>query len=370
MKEYMVLTINPGSTSTKVGIVKGNEVIFDSAVDHERSEFANCKTFAEQYPIRLKKIYEALTQAGVNKNELDAICGRGVGLYACEGGTYVIDELAYQHASQDIAEIHHPATLGIILAYNMGKELNIPAFFVNPMPTDELKDVARMTGVKGIYRTARSHPLNQKQVAIHHSELHGVRYEEQNYVILHLGGGISITAHEKGRMVDTNRAGDAQGPICPNRSGDICTDDINNMFKKGLSFDDAYELASNRGGLVDLLGTDNVREVKIRIATGDEWAKLCYNAMIYSIVKWTAMMAGAMNGNVDGILLTGGLAFDEDLVQKIKEGTEWIAPNYVYAGSFETEAMGLGVLRVLLGQERVKMYTGKPAWDGFSCEPK
>ena len=227
-----------------------------------------------------------------------------------------------------------------------------------------------MTGVKGIYRTARSHPLNQKQVAIHHSELVGKKYEEQNYVVLHLGGGISITAHEKGRMVDTNRAGDAQGPICPNRSGDICTDDINNMFKKGYTFEDAVALAANRGGLVDLLGTDDVRKVKEMIAAGDQWAKLCYDAMIYTIIKWTAMMAGALMGKVDGILLTGGLAHDEELVRRINEGTGWIAPNYVYAGSFETEAMGFGVIRVLSGQEEAKIYSGKPVWDGFAFEPE
>ncbi|MBR3244211.1 MAG: butyrate kinase [Parasporobacterium sp.] len=370
MKEYTVLTINPGSTSTKVGVVKGDKVVYDGTVDHDRSEFANCATFADQYPLRLAKIYEALEAAGIEKKEIDGICGRGVGLYACEGGTYRIDELVYDHASHDVAGIHHPATLGIVLAYNIGKELGVPAFFVNPMPTDELKDVARMTGVKGIYRTARSHPLNQKQVAIHHSELVGKKYEEQNYVVLHLGGGISITAHEKGRMVDTNRAGDAQGPICPNRSGDICTDDINNMFKKGYTFEDAVALAANRGGLVDLLGTDDVRKVKEMIAAGDQWAKLCYDAMIYTIIKWTAMMAGALMGKVDGILLTGGLAHDEELVRRINEGTGWIAPNYVYAGSFETEAMGFGVIRVLSGQEEAKIYSGKPVWDGFAFEPE
>ena len=144
MKEFTVLTINPGSTSTKVGIVKGDKVVFDGSVDHDRSEFAECKTFADQYPIRLAKIYEALDNAGIDKNEIDGICGRGVGLYACEGGTYKIDDLVCEHATNDVGEIHHPATLGIVLAYNMGKELGVPAFYVNPMPTDELKDVANI----------------------------------------------------------------------------------------------------------------------------------------------------------------------------------------------------------------------------------
>ncbi len=365
MKEYTVLTINPGSTSTKVGLVKGDQIILDLTVDHDRSEFADCKTFADQEPIRVATIKKMLSDATVDLTDVDAVVGRGVGLYPCEGGTYIIDELVVDHARNDVAEIKHPATLGIIIADKFAKELGVPAYFVNPMPVDEMCDMARMTGVKGIYRPARSHPLNQKQVAIHHSENNGVRYADSNYIILHMGGGISVTAHQKGRAIDGSRAGDAQGPICPNRSGDICTGDIKDMLGKGYTMDDIIALASNRGGLVDLLGTDDVRTVKKMIAEGDKFAELSYNAMIYSIIKWTAMMAGALYGKVDAILMTGGMCYDEELVSLIREGTEWIAPVYVYAGSFEIEAMASGAIRVLTGQENEKKYTGKPVWDGF-----
>ncbi len=368
MKEYTILTINPGSSSTKVGLVTGDKVVWDKTVDHDRSEFADCKTFADQEPIRIKLIKDALKENEVDLSKIDAVVGRGVGLYACEGGTYLIDDLAYDHATRDVAEIHHPATLGIKIAYQFSKELGVPAYFVNPMPIDEMCDLARMTGVKGIYRPARSHPLNQKQTAIHHSELMGVKYEDSNYIILHMGGGISITAHRKGKAIDGSRAGDAQGPISPNRSGDICTDDIANMMKKGYTFEDAYELASNRGGLVDLLETDDLRKVKEMIKNGDKFAELSYEAMIYTIIKWTAMMAGALYGQVDAILMTGGMAHDDELVAKITEGVKWIAPVYVYAGSFETEAMAAGAIRVLSGAEEVKHYTGKPVWDGFDFE--
>ncbi len=363
MKEFTILTINPGSSSTKYGLVKGDEIVLDETVDHDREEFASCKTFADQKPIRVRLIKEALAKENVDLNQVDAVVGRGVGLYACEGGTYEIDDLVVEHATKDVAEIHHPATLGIQIAAELAKEIGVPAYYVNPMPVDELCDEARMTGVKGLYRAARSHPLNQKQVGIHHSELMGKKYEDCNYVILHMGGGISITAHKKGRMIDTSRAGDAQGAICPNRSGDLCVDDVATLMKRGVSFEDIYELASNRGGLVDLLGTDDVRKVKEMIADGDKFAKICYDAMIYTIVKWTAMMAGAMYGEVDGILLTGGMAFDEELVDRIKAGTQWIAPVYVYPGSFETEAMASGAIRVLSGREQVKKCTGKPVWD-------
>lgn len=368
MKEYTILTINPGSSSTKCGIVKGDKVVLDKTVDHERSEFADCKTFADQESIRVKLVQEALETANIDLSDIDAVVGRGVGLYACEGGTYKINDLAYDHAVHDVAEIHHPATLGIVMAYKFAKQLDVPAFFVNPMPIDEMCDVARMTGVKGIYRPARSHPLNQKQVAIHHSELTGKKYEDCNYVILHMGGGISITAHQKGKAIDGNRAGDAQGPISPNRSGDICVDDVMNMIKRGYTLEQINELASNKGGLVDLVGTDDLRKVKQMIADGDKFAELSYDAMIYTIIKWTAMMAGAMYGEVDAILMTGGMANDKELVERITDGVKWIAPIYVYPGSFETEAMGFGAIRVLSGQEEAKTYTGKPVWNGFDFE--
>ncbi|MCI8993345.1 MAG: butyrate kinase [Eubacterium sp.] len=365
MKEFTILTINPGSSSTKCGLVKGEQVLLDQTVDHDRSEFADCKTFADQEPIRIQLIRDALKKADVDLSQVDAVVGRGVGLYACAGGTYEIDNLVYDHATRDVAGIHHPATLGIKIAYQFGKELEVPAYFVNPMPVDELCDVARMTGIKDCYRPARSHPLNQKQVAIHHSEIVGKKYEESSYIILHLGGGISVTAHKKGRAVDGNRAGDAQGPISPNRSGDICVDDIATLMKRGVTFDEIYEYASNKGGLVDLVGTDDLRKVKEMIASGDKFAKLSYDAMVYTIIKWTAMMGGALYGDVDAILMTGGMANDKEFIDQISEGVKWIAPVYVYPGSFETEAMASGAIRVLSGREEVKKYTGKPVWDGF-----
>ena len=147
MKEFTVLTINPGSSSTKMGVVKGDKVIVNCEVDHHKEDFAECKTFADQEPIRMAMIRKALEEEGIALSDLDAVAGRGVGLYPCAGGTYKIDELAYEHAKNDVGGIRHPASLGIIMSYKLGQELNIPAFFVNPMPTDELCDMARVTGI-------------------------------------------------------------------------------------------------------------------------------------------------------------------------------------------------------------------------------
>lgn len=366
MKEYTIITINPGSSSTKVGVYKGGQVILDKNVDHDTHEFDHCKTFAEQEPYRTQKIMEILGEAGIDLKEVDAVSGRGVGIHACEGGTYEINDIAFEHAVKDVEHIHHPATLGIVIAKKLGDRLGIPSYFVNPMSVDELCDEARMTGVKGLYRPSHGHPLNEKQVAIHHSKLLGTRYQDCNYIVLHLGGGASIAAHRKGRIIDSTRSGDGQGVISPNRCGDLCIDDILTLMdQRHIDLKEVNKLAARKGGLVDLLGTDDVRKVKEMIQAGDRWAELCYNAMIYTMIKWTSMMAGALGGKVDGILVTGGLAFDQDLVNKITENTQWIAPVYSYPGSFETEALGAGVERVLTGEEEAKDYSGKAVWEGF-----
>ena len=369
MKEYTILTVNPGSTGTKTGIVTGGKVVFDADIENLPGEFDNCGTFAEQAPAREKKIMDVIEKEGIDLGSIDAVSGRGVGIHSCEGGTYRINELAYDHASRDVEGIHHPALLGIVIAYRLGKQLSVPSFFVNPMNTDELCDEARMTGVKGLYRPMRGHPLNQKQVAINHSELHDTRYEDRNYVIVHMGGGVSITAHRCGRAIDSTRVGDGQGPISPNRAGDLCAGDIFTMIKRGMSLDEIDRLCSRGGGLKDLTGTDDAREVYFEmIPTGDLKAKLAWSAMEYSFVKWIAMMAGALRGDVDAILLTGGMANNKDLVMQITNDCSWIAPVYVYPGSFETEALAAGAERVLNGKEEAKTYTGKPVWSGFGFE--
>lgn len=369
MKEYTILTVNPGSSSTKLGLVKGGKIILDINVDNQPGEFDGCATFADQVPQREKKIFDMLANEGVDLNSIDAVSGRGVGVHSCTGGTYYINDLAYEHALNDVEGIRHPATLGIVLAYRLGKQLDKPAFFVNPMNVDELCDEARLIGVKGIYRPARSHPLNMKQVAINHSKLQGTRYEDCNYVILHMGGGISVGAHCHGKAIDGTRSGDGQGPLAPNRAGELCAGDVFTLLDNGIPLDQVKKLCSGNGGFKDLLGTDDMRKIKGEmIPAGNKLAKLAVDTMEYHLVKWAAMMAGALRGQVDAVLLTGGLANDKELVAQLTEDLSWIAPVYVYPGSFETEALGAGVERVLTGEEEAKVYTGKPVWDGFEFD--
>ena len=292
-----------------------------------------------------------------------------MGVYSCEGGTYRIDDLACDHAARDVEGLHNPGCLGIVIAYKLGQRLGKPSFFVNPPTTDELSDEARMTGVKGLYRPARAHMLNSKQVAIHHSGLQGKRYEDCNYVTVMMGSGISIMAHRRGRAIDSTRAGDGQAPIAPTRTGDLCAGDVFTLLDRGMSLDEIKALADRKGGLVELLGTyDAAKITGEMIPAGNRMANLAWDAMEYGFVKWIATMAGALRGKVDAILLTGGMAFIEDLVRRITEDCSWIAPVYVYPGSFENEALAAGAERVLSGKEEAKTYTGKPVWTGFGIE--
>lgn len=369
MENYTILTINPGMTSTKIGVVRNSEIMIDVNVESAPGEFDGCATLADQAPLREQKILAMLADNGINLNSIDAISGRGVGIYSCVGGTYRIDELACDHAARDVEGIHHPACLGIVLAYRIGQRLGKPAFFVNPMNTDELCDEARMTGVKGLYRPAHAHVLNSKQVAIHHSKLQGKRYEDCNYVTVMMGSGISIMAHSKGRAIDSTRAGDGQAPMAPTRTGDLCAGDVFTLLERGMPLERIKELCVRNGGFEELLGThDALKIVNEMIPAGNKMAKLAWDTMEYGFVKWIATMAGALRGKVDAILLTGGLAYDEDLTNRIHEDCSWIAPVYVYPGSLETEALAAGAERVLRGEENAKTYTGEPVWSGFGFE--
>lgn len=365
-KEYTVLTINPGSTGTKVGLYRGDAVVFDSNVDAVPGEFEGCETFPDQVPMRKKRIYDLLAEEGIDVAEIDAVAGRGVGVHACLGGTYEINDVAYDHALNDAEGINHPATLGIVLSKQIGDELGVRSFFVNPMSIDEFSEEARMTGVKGLYRVSHGHPLNQKQVAIKHSASQGKRYEECNYVIAHLGGAVSISAHRRGRIVDSTNPGSGYGCISPNRCGDLTAMQYFELVEMGYTDERILNLMTRNGGMVDLVGTDDLRKVTGEmIPAGDELAKAAYNAMEYTMVKWIAMMAGALRGDVDAILLTGGLANDKELVARLTGDISWIAPVFVYPGSIETEALGAGAARVLAGEEEPLVYTGEPVWHGF-----
>jgi len=359
---YRILTINPGSTSTKVGCFNGKELEFSVNVSHDAAKLAEFATISDQLSYRKDVILTELKKAGVDLATVDAFVGRGGGLLAVEGGTYRVGDVLLDHARRGANGIQHPAQLGSQIANEFAKEYSKPAFVVNPPDTDEFIIEARMTGIKGVYRDSHLHALNLKETAIRHSNLQGYRYEDKNYVVCHIGGGVSISAHRQGKMIDGNDIVAGDGPMAPTRCGSV---PAAQMIRYTLEHPDKKEtlaLTTKTGGFVSHLGTSDALDVFNRAEAGDKEAKLIWDTMIYQIIRYIGSMAAVLHGQVDGILLGGGMVHNKQLVEKITEACLWIAPVTAYPGEFELEAMAAGAIRVLEGTEQAKEYTGKPCW--------
>ncbi|MBR6321664.1 MAG: butyrate kinase, partial [Lachnospiraceae bacterium] len=300
----------------------------------------------------------------IDLSGLSACVGRGGGLLAMEGGVYEVTELVLQHSLHSANGVIHPAGLGPSIANSFAAEYGVPAFAVNPPDVDELQDVARITGVKGVYRNVHLHALNLKETAIRHAESQGKRYEDCNFIVCHIGGGVSVSAHKNGRMIDGYDIVGGEGPMAPTRCGAVPVAEFIE-YSEGKSAKELRALTTRSGGFVSHLGTSDALEVQDMIAAGNTYAKLVWEAFIYQIEKGIGAMAAVLKGKVDGILLGGGIVHNKELVQKITEDCGFIAPVSAYPGEFEMEAMASGAIRVLKGEEQPKVYTGVKVFQGF-----
>ena len=364
MKAYKIFTINPGSTSTKIGLFEGEKALFVENVSHDADKLAEFANISEQLPYRRDTINAILEEKGIDLSDVDAFVGRGGGLMAVEGGVYDVGEILLDHARRGANGVQHPAQLGSQLAHEFALKYNKPAFVVNPPDTDELCDLARMTGVKGIYRNVHLHALNLKETAIRHAASMGKKYEECCFIVCHIGGGISVSAHDHGRMIDGNDIVGGEGPMAPTRCGALPVSELL-RYIKDKDPKEVKALCTRTGGFVSHLGTADAKEVTARAKAGDKAAKRVWDAMIYQIIKYIGAMSTVLKGKVDGILLGGGMVHSEDLVKQITDACSWIATVYAYPGEFELEAMAAGAARVLSGEEEAKEYTGVPRWNGF-----
>lgn len=366
MKSYKVFAINPGSTSTKIAMFEGDKEVFSKNVSHDAEKLKEFKEISDQFDYRKETILKELAEAGQTLEGVDAFSARGGGLVNIEGGVYQVGEKLLEHARVGYT-VKHPASLGAQLADAFAKEYGGVAFVVNPPDVDEFTDVARVTGLKGIYRESRIHALNQKEIGIRYAAKLGKKYEDLNLIICHIGGGISVTAHNHGKMVDSNDIANGDGPMAPTRCGQLPVKDVVTMcFSGKYTEKEMREKITKTGGLVDHLGTSDAREVTEMIKNGNQYAKLIYDAMIYEIGKTAGSMAAVLCGKVDGIIFTGGISHDKYVVEKLTEMLGFIAPITVMAGEFEMEALAAGAIRVLSGKEEAKIYTGIPVWNGFN----
>lgn len=366
MKTYRVFAINPGSTSTKIALFENDKAVFSVNVSHDAAKLKEFKEISDQFDYRKKTILDEVEKAGQKLEGVDAFVGRGGGLVNIVGGTYFVNDMLLSHARIGFT-VKHPAMLGAQLAHEFSKTYGGSAFVVNPPDVDEFIDEARVTGLKGIYRESRIHALNQKEIGIRYAIKNNKKYEDINLIICHIGGGISVTAHQKGKMIDSNDIAQGDGPMAPTRCGALPVKDVVKMcFSGQFTEREMYDKITKTGGLVDHLGTSDAREVGAMIDAGNSYAQIVYDGMIYQIGKMAGSMAAVLHGDVDGIVLTGGISHDKYVVKKLEDMIGFIAPVAVMAGEFEMEALAAGAVRVLSGEEEPREYTGIPVWNGFN----
>jgi butyrate kinase len=351
-----ILVINPGSTSTKIGVYDDLKLIYDETLRHSAEEIGAYNTIFDQYKFRMDLILTALKKASIEVESLNAVVGRGGVVKPIEGGTYTVNETLLTDLRVGV-QGQHASNLGGIIAHEIAMPLGIPAYIVDPVVVDEMEDVARVSGHPEISRICIFHALNQKAVARRYANSIGKAYGELNLIVAHMGGGISVGAHKHGRVVDVNNALDGEGPFSPERTGGLPVGSLVKLCYSGkYTLPEMNKMINGKGGLVAYLGTNDGREVEKMIASGDKKAELIFDAMAYQISKEICSCAAVLKGNVDAIILTGGLAYGKRLVEAITERVSFMGKVEVYPGEDELLALAEGGLRVLNGQEKAKEY--------------
>ena len=363
-----MLIINPGSTSTKVSCFENEKNVFTESIFHDAPELLQYPTTNDQLPMRKQVILDILRSHALSPADMDVIVGRGGCAYSQKSGVMEIDEQLLRDTAADKGGSDHPAKLGVMLAYALGTEYGKPMYTVNPTNVDELCDYARLTGIAGIYRRAQTHVLNQKGIASIHAKKLGKRYEDLNLIICHVDGGITVTAHKKGYMIDGTEGAGGDGPFTPTRLGSIPVMEVLQYLDQGHTTGEMRAMLSRSGGFVSHFGTSDAAKVHALVEAGDRKAVTVWNAMIYQLCKSIGAMAAVLEGKVDGILLTGGLMRYPDIRDGVEARCGWIAPISVYPGECEQEAMADAVLEVLRNQRQANRYTGSPVFQGFAWE--
>lgn len=356
--DFRILTINPGSTSTKIGVFSNDIPLFEKTIRHDTEIINTFDNIIEQYEFRKNTILETLDTEGINISKLNAVCGRGGLLRPIEGGTYLVNEQMLEDLKIGYSG-QHASNLGGILAFEIASALNIPAYIVDPVVVNELDEIARISGFSLIERKSIFHALNQKAVARRVAKDMGAKYKDLNLIIAHLGGGITVGVHQNGKVVDVNNGLNGDGPFSPERAGTVPAGDLVALCYSGEFFrDEVMKKLVGQGGLVGYLGTNDAVKVEEMIEQGNEEAKLIYSAMAYQVAKEIGSASAVLYGKVDAIVLTGGLAYGKGFVNEISERVNWIADVIIHPGENELQALAEGALRVLRGEEVGKNYPG------------
>lgn len=355
--DYTILVINPGAGSTRIALFKNEKREFEENIRHNADELLAFHRTIDQYQFRKNAIVKALDDKNVDLASLSAVVGRGGPFKPLTSGTYLVNDALIADIRTGNYQSEHPSLLGALIAKEIADTLSINAYFVDPVSVDEFWELSRYSGLKDIQRKALSHALNVRMVAKKAAQELGKPYAECNFVIVHLGTGITVAAHCRGKQVDSSNANE-DGPFSPQRTGSLPTMPLVKLCFNGQHTLDTIKKKLNRqGGMLSYLGTDDIKEVEERIARGDSEAENAYNAMVYQIAKEVGAYAVVLKGAIDAIVITGGIAFSRSFVSKLKDWIGFLcAQVFVYAGEGEMEALTRGVLRVLRKEEDVKTY--------------
>ncbi len=363
MKSFYILAINPGSTSTKIGIFKNTKKILTENIPHSVSQLSKFNSIMDQREFRTDIVMDFIDKCDVPFSKLDAIVGRGGMLTPMKSGTYIVNNEMIDYLINNLLE--HASSLGAILADKIAKNIGIKAYIVDPVVVDEMDPIARITGIPEINKKSIFHALNQKAAAREAAKRLKKKYRECNLIVAHLGGGITIGVHKKGSVVDVNNGLNGDGPFSPERAGSIPTWSLVEWATTGLfSLPELKKRVTGKGGVVAHLGTNNMQEVKEMVKNGDIKARNIYNALGYNISKGIGALAPVVKGKIDAIVITGGLAFDKDLMTFIRNRVKFIAPVIILPGEDELSALSNGGLRVLRGEEKPKIWKNKEKKNG------
>ena len=357
MSMYKILAINPGSTSTKIAVFENNKVLLVKTLRHSNEELKPFNTIADQYEFRKQIILNELKNSDFDIACLDAIVGRGGLLKPILSGVYEVNDRMREDLIIGV-QGQHASNLGGLIASELAKmTAKAKAYIADPVVVDELSDEARVTGHPMFKRVSIFHALNQKAIARTHARAIGRPYEELNFVVAHLGGGISIGAHYKGRVIDVNNALDGAGPMSPERSGSLPAGQLADFcFSGEYTLEQIKKMINGEGGLMAHLGTNQAYDVEKMVEQGDAKARLIQDAMCYQVAKWIGSMATVLKGEVHGILLTGGIANSKYLCDYVREMVSYIAPVFIYPGEDEMMALATNGLMVLEGDITPRVY--------------
>lgn len=350
------LIINPGSTSTKIGVFEDEKMLFDETLRHSTEEISQFPTIVDQKDFRKKIITDFLASKGINLKDINVVVGRGGMLKPIPGGTYPVSDALLEDLKIG-KQGQHASNLGGILAREIGDEIGVHSYIVDPVVVDELAPVARYSGVPELPRTSVFHALNQKAVAKRYAKENGKKYEDLNLIVIHMGGGVSVGAHKNGKVVDVFNALDGDGAFSPERAGGVPSGALVKMcFSGKYSEKEVYKKIVGNGGFNAYLNTNDARDVEKMIDGGDAHAKEVYDAFIYQVCKNVGAQAAVLDGKVDAIVVTGGIAYSKYVIEGIKNKVSWIAPITVYPGEDELLALAQGALRVENGEEKAMEY--------------